>query len=75
MDNSVEEAMKTLRKAMQEDMGYAWTWHCNVAVAMQDEGVSHEISNKGAARFMQWAFGIDTTKAPRPIESDSIIEV
>lgn len=56
-----EEAMNTIRKAMSEDFGYAWAWHCNIAVAAQDEGMEHEASNRAAARFMRLAFGIDTS--------------
>lgn len=58
--NEIEKAMNTLRKAMKEDRGYAWAWHCNIAVMAQDAGASHEISNAGAARFMKLAFDVDT---------------
>ena len=51
--------MEELTRKLVDDEGYAWSWHCNIAMAFQDEGGSHESSNKAAARFMQNAFGID----------------
>ena len=57
----IEAALNILRKAMKEDYDYAWSWHCNVAVMMQDAEASHRISNDGAARFMKLAFGVDTS--------------
>ena len=65
---TVEDAITVLKAAMQNESDIAWSWHCNVAVAMQDEGVSHKVSNAGATRFMQNAFGVDTSKAPIPKE-------
>lgn len=69
MSEEIKNAIDTLRKAMQEDYGYAWAWHCNIAVCMMDEmngnDDDHEIANKGAARFMQLLFKIDTSKPPR----------
>jgi Tfp pilus assembly protein PilF len=58
--NSTKQAMDTLKKALQTDSGYAWSWHCNLAMAAFDEGVDHETANKAANRFMQMAFGVDT---------------
>ena len=49
----VQRTMNVLRSALQTDPGYAWSWHCNIAVAMQDEGVPHAVANHGAARFMR----------------------
>lgn len=57
---NVQEARETMTAAMDEDPGFAWSWHCNVAVAMMDEGVSHEQANAGASRFMEAAFGVET---------------
>ena len=56
------EAMAHLREAIQEDEDYAWTWHCNVAMAVFDQDVDLETSNKAAARFMQLAFDVDVTE-------------
>ena len=65
---SVKAAMDMLRKAMSEDAQYAWTWHCNLAMAAFDEGVDHATSNKIAQRFMKLCFGVETSgpKAPLP---------
>lgn len=60
----VELALYHLRQAMQDDPGYAWAWHCNMACSIMDEGVSHDISNRAAARFMKLAFDVDTSKEP-----------
>lgn len=55
----IPEAFETLKSAIQSDSGYAWSWHCNVAMSFQDEGGSHEQANRAAARFMQTAFDVD----------------
>lgn len=57
----VEAAIAALKLALQKDPDYAWSWHCAVAVSMQDEGVSHTVANRGAVRFMQMAFEVDTS--------------
>lgn len=49
-----------LRRLLQKSDDYAWSWHCNIAVTAQDEGVSHEVANRIANRFMQSCFQIDT---------------
>ena len=64
------EAMKFLRKAFKEDPDYAWSWHCNIAMAMYDEfpdsfwvpdrSEQYKICNRAAARFMKNAFDIET---------------
>lgn len=53
----ISKAYQTYKAAVQQDHELAWGWHCNVAVASQDEGMNHEASNKAAARFMFNAFG------------------
>lgn len=63
---SVQTALNEIREAMQADYDFAWSWHCNVAVASQDEGMEHEASNRAAARFMKAAFEVDTSGGPRP---------
>jgi hypothetical protein len=62
--NRIEAAFGILQSAMRDDPSYAWSWHCNIAVSMQDEGAPHDSANAGAARFMQLCFGVDTTKPP-----------
>jgi hypothetical protein len=58
------EALNITGSAMRDDPYYAWTWHCNVAVSMMDEGAQHDAANAAAARFMRLAFDVDTSKAP-----------
>jgi dihydroorotate dehydrogenase len=57
MSNPIEE----LTKMIQQDTGYAWTWHCNISCCAMDEGMEHASANKVAARFMKLAFDVDTT--------------
>jgi hypothetical protein len=49
----VADAMKIVIKAMQADPDYAWSWHCNVAMAFVDAGGDSYTANQGAARFMR----------------------
>ena len=58
------EALNIMRSAMLDDPMLAWSWHCNVACVMQDEGAPHDSANAAAARFMKAAFGVDTRTAP-----------
>jgi hypothetical protein len=60
--NKVPDAMNALKQAINSDPDYAWSWHCNIAVTQQDAGVSHEMSNDGAARFMKLCFDADVEK-------------
>jgi hypothetical protein len=57
-----EHPVGPFKRCIQASEDYAWTWHCCIAVSMQDEGVSHQTSNKAAARFMKLAFDVDVTK-------------
>lgn len=58
----VPRAFNTVKKAMQEDEMYAWSWHCNIAMASVDEGMNPAAANRAAGRVMQSAFGVDTMK-------------
>lgn len=58
----IAKELNKIKSVMKKDMDFAWSWFCNIAVPMQDEGVSHEVSNKSAARIMQSCFDIDITK-------------
>jgi len=67
MSQKIKEAMDTLREAMAEDPGYAWGWHCNIAMACMDSmdsatGIksSHKTGNEAASRFMSNCFGVIT---------------
>lgn len=55
-------AMAALSASMKTDHAYAWSWHCNIAMASIDEGVEHGAANRAAAQFMRNAFGVDTSK-------------
>lgn len=63
---TVKDAMDVLSKSMKDDPGYAWSWHCNIAMAAQDAGAPHKEANERAAGFMRTAFGVDTSKPPLP---------
>lgn len=60
----IQEAFAILESAMRDDAAYAWSWHCNIAMASIDEGAPHDSGNAAAARFMQQCFGVDTSKPP-----------
>jgi len=59
---STQAGFSEVKAAMQSDDDYAWSWHCNVACAAMDEGVDHKTAQKIAARFMGWAFQVDTER-------------
>ena len=61
----VKIAMWILSRAMKKDYGYAWSWHCNVAMVAVDAGASHGEANKRASDFMHIAFGIRTDTEPQ----------
>jgi len=54
--------LRELVAHLKADMDCAWSWHCNLAMPMQDEGVSHEQANRAAARIMFTVFGVDVTQ-------------
>lgn len=41
MPITTKEAFDTLKSALQTDAGYAWSWHCSIAMAIYDE--SHPV--------------------------------
>ncbi len=59
----IKQHMDRLSATMREDEYYAWTWHCNLAMPMQDEGMSFAAANRAAARIMKNFFDVDTTKS------------
>lgn len=75
----VPESMATVTNAIRNDPGYAWSWHCNIAMAAMDEGVDHMAANKLAARFLMILTGVDTTKNPafpkEPVEPELAYKV
>ena len=58
-------ALAEMKRAMDADPDYAWGWHCNLACCIMDEGVSHEVANKAASRFMKLAFAAVTSLEDR----------
>lgn len=63
--NEIVAAMATLKSAMASDPGYAWGWHCNIAMPIVDAtGVSHKLANEAAAHLMQHLFDYDVTTHP-----------
>ncbi len=62
---SVAKAMDDLKSAMREDPGYAWAWHCNLAMPISDSiGATHENANVAAAYLMALLFDCDITTHP-----------
>lgn len=55
----VAQAMQTVTAAMRADPGYAWSWHCNIAMAYVDAGGDRTIGNQGAERFMRLLANVD----------------
>ena len=71
MSEEISQAFNAIKEAMASDPGYAWSWHCNIAMASVDEGMEHDAANKAAARFMYNCFGVrvenyDPSIANRP---------
>ncbi len=56
---SVADAMAVVTKAMRDDPEYAWSWHCNIAMAYVDAGGDHAVGNHGAARFLRMLASIE----------------
>jgi len=44
------------RDALADDPDWAWSWHCNIAMAACDEGVDRETADKITRRFMRLAY-------------------
>lgn len=59
MSKKLQKACADLTDAMKEDPGYAWAWHCNIAMPIYNSGVSHLEANKIAARLMNHLFRVD----------------
>lgn len=53
---SIAEAMDVIAAAIHADPDYKLGWQANLAVMMQDAGVSHAASNQRAADFLTRAF-------------------
>jgi hypothetical protein len=69
------DAVKTVIRAMQKDPDYAWSWHCNIAMAFVDAGGDRYTANQGAARFMKMLAAVDPAHAlPAPPEPQAVPE-
>lgn len=62
VDPREELKFQSFKEQIQQDIGFAWSWHCNIAMAAQDVGVTHEVANRAAARFMSVCFDVDVTQ-------------
>ena len=73
MSNEIQEAMKVIKQAMDEEGGepgtYAHGWHCNIAMMCYDAILAHDdqvdfahkVGNDAASRFMKLCFDVETT--------------
>ena len=61
---TIKNAFAVLETCITTDHDYAWTWHCNFAVPMQDEGLDHAATQRAAARIMYNFFGVDMRQSP-----------
>jgi hypothetical protein len=61
-------ALDALKAALKGGDAYAWSWHCNIAMAVVDAGTNaadkHRLGNEGAAIFMRRVFDVDTSQFP-----------
>jgi hypothetical protein len=59
-------ASNLLRASLQKDNGYAWAWHCNIAMPLFDAkvGLSHREANDCAAILMRHLFNVDIKESP-----------
>jgi hypothetical protein len=56
-------AFQALKDALLADDGYAWSWHCNLAMPIMDSiHCTPEQANKAGADLMKYLFSIDVRK-------------
>jgi hypothetical protein len=67
--NTTKEAFDALQKQLQTDDALAWSWHCNIAMAIFDTAqpaantpAKHRFANEAAALTMSRLFEVDVTK-------------
>jgi hypothetical protein len=58
--DEVIDGFEALRAGIQQDEGFAWSWHCNLALEIYEGGVPHSTANKIAAKLMKKIFDVDT---------------
>lgn len=65
-------------RKLGEDMDYAWSWQCNLAMMIYDasDAISHRIANISAAQFMNNTFNVDVTKTDmwKKFESEWLVD-
>ncbi len=54
-----ETPLSPLVASLKADPEHAYGWHCNIAMLLQDAGVSFEAANERARGFMRMAFGVE----------------
>ena len=69
--DTIGEAFKILKEAIQQDDAYAYGWHANISMAlydampetfwMPDKNHWHKITNEAASVFMKRAFDAETS--------------
>jgi len=62
MSNDISEALDMLKRSIQSCNDYAWTWHCNIAMPMIDEGIESKTANIAASKIMRLLFDVDVTE-------------
>lgn len=50
-------AFSVLRAAISDDPEYAWSWYCNIYMAIIDNGGSKETAGNASLSFMSQCFG------------------
>lgn len=66
---ALPDAMDEIRRMLRDDSGYAWGWHCNLAMAAQDAGATKTVADESSARFLQLLAGIDIREFPHFVKS------
>jgi hypothetical protein len=62
---SIKKELGVIKKAMEEDSDFAWSWHCNLAMPIKDlTNLPHRKCNQIAAFLMKHLFEIDTSENP-----------
>lgn len=65
---TIQQALDKLKTEMQKDSSYAWSWHCQIAMAVTDQGIPGAKANKIAEAVMTAIFGVSTRWSTAPID-------
>lgn len=60
----IKEAMDSMKETMKNDIGYANTWHDNLATVIMDSGIDYNKANEIASRLMKHCFNVKTVAPP-----------